>query len=362
MKKTIIKSILIGVVACVFLQSNAFSKEIDKKAENDKSTFSIEFMDDNENGFIISSSPKKQDDTKNLNDEKAKRNELRKLEKEKLLAEKKRVEEKKKRLAEKKKAKEERLAKKKAEEKEKLLAEKKWAEEKKKRLAEKKKAKEERLAKKKAEEKEKQFAERKRDKEKEKQLAEKKAEEKEKQVAEEKKAEEKAKLLTEKKTEDTEDKERLKAEKKEKLAVRKKIIANELANKRKPLKNKSTIQGYIAYQRANSGVSTKCFPTSLRSVLAKVEKRYGVKPIVNSGFRSASYNRRVGGARRSYHIKCMAADIRVPGVGKYVLARYLKAMSGVGGVGTYGCKNIVHVDVGPKRNWHWRCRKRGHKA
>ncbi|MEP6356340.1 MAG: D-Ala-D-Ala carboxypeptidase family metallohydrolase [Hyphomicrobiales bacterium] len=122
--------------------------------------------------------------------------------------------------------------------------------------------------------------------------------------------------------------------------------------------SKGTIKSYVAYRTSGNHVSTRCFPPRLRAVLQKVQRRYGVKPIVNSGYRSASKNRRVGGARKSYHVKCLAADIKVPGVSKYALARYLKNVSGVGGVGTYACKSFIHVDIGPKRSWHWRCRGR----
>ena len=30
-----------------------------------------------------------------------------------------------------------------------------------------------------------------------------------------------------------------------------------------------------------------------------------------------------------------------------------------GGVGTYCHTDSVHVDVGPERDWNWRCRRRG---
>ncbi|MEO1067088.1 MAG: D-Ala-D-Ala carboxypeptidase family metallohydrolase [Pseudomonadota bacterium] len=116
-----------------------------------------------------------------------------------------------------------------------------------------------------------------------------------------------------------------------------------------------TLQKYASFQKAHSRVGTSCFPARLRTVLARVHQRYGTAPVVQSGYRSKAYNRRVGGARKSMHVRCMAADIKVPGVGKYALAKYLKSVSGVGGVGTYACKNFVHVDVGPRRTWHWRC-------
>ena len=123
-------------------------------------------------------------------------------------------------------------------------------------------------------------------------------------------------------------------------------------------KSGKTLKRYVAYRAAHNRVNTSCFPTRLRSVLNKVRARYGATAIVSSGYRSSRHNRRVGGARRSMHVQCKAADIRVPGVNKYQLARFLKTIPSVGGVGTYGCNSSVHVDVGPKRQWHWRCRRR----
>lgn len=119
-----------------------------------------------------------------------------------------------------------------------------------------------------------------------------------------------------------------------------------------------TLASYAAYSVANDRVSTKCFPGRLRKILGQVHHRFGKKPEVSSGYRSAAYNRRIGGSRGSYHTKCQAADIKVRGVDKYVLAKYIRSLPDRGGVGVYGCKGVVHVDVGPRRNWYYRCRKR----
>ncbi|TIL49575.1 MAG: DUF882 domain-containing protein, partial [Mesorhizobium sp.] len=53
-----------------------------------------------------------------------------------------------------------------------------------------------------------------------------------------------------------------------------------------------------------------------------------------------------------------AADIQVPGVSKAQLASYIRTMPGRGGVGTYCHTESVHIDVGPERDWNWRCRRR----
>ncbi len=96
----------------------------------------------------------------------------------------------------------------------------------------------------------------------------------------------------------------------------------------------------------------------LRRLLLKIERHYGKPVLISSGCRSKARNRKAGGARRSYHLRCMAADIKVPGVSKRRLLRYVRGLGGRGGIGTYCRNSIVHVDVGPRREWHQRCRRR----
>tara|TARA_R100001594_G_scaffold28949_1_gene54367 strand:- start:4437 stop:4814 length:378 start_codon:yes stop_codon:yes gene_type:complete len=74
-----------------------------------------------------------------------------------------------------------------------------------------------------------------------------------------------------------------------------------------------------------------------------------------SGYRNPSYNKRIGGAKRSYHMKAMAADIRVKGM---TPAEVKAAIEGLisdgkmeqGGLGLY--KSFVHYDNrGRKARW-----------
>ncbi|MEO5324164.1 D-Ala-D-Ala carboxypeptidase family metallohydrolase [Mesorhizobium sp. CC13] len=111
--------------------------------------------------------------------------------------------------------------------------------------------------------------------------------------------------------------------------------------------------------KQNDNVDVSCLKPSLVRVLKAVEQRFGTKMIVTSGFRDPERNRRVGGAKKSLHMACAAADIQVPGVGKWELATFLRSMPDRGGVGTYCSTNSVHVDVGPERDWNWRCGRRG---
>lgn len=59
--------------------------------------------------------------------------------------------------------------------------------------------------------------------------------------------------------------------------------------------------------------------------------------------------RAAGGAKRSLHLQCKAADIKVAGISEGQLLRYVRTLPGVGGVGTYCGNSVVHVDIGPRR-------------
>ena len=110
--------------------------------------------------------------------------------------------------------------------------------------------------------------------------------------------------------------------------------------------------------KQTEGVDVGCLKPSLVRMLKGVERHFGKKMIVTSGYRDPERNRRVRGARNSMHMYCAAADVQVPGVDKHRLAAYVRALPGRGGVGTYCHTNSVHIDIGPERDWNWRCRAR----
>jgi uncharacterized protein YcbK (DUF882 family) len=112
----------------------------------------------------------------------------------------------------------------------------------------------------------------------------------------------------------------------------------------------------LKVQREN--VQVACLKPQLVGMLKSIERRYGKSVIVTSGYRSPPYNRLVNGAKASLHMSCAAADIQVPGVSKWELANFARSMPGRGGVGTYCHTESVHVDIGPTRDWNWRCSRR----
>ncbi len=74
-----------------------------------------------------------------------------------------------------------------------------------------------------------------------------------------------------------------------------------------------------------------------------------------SGYRSPRTNailakRSRGVAKKSYHLRGWAADVRLKDRSARDIARAAK-MLGVGGVGTYSRSNFTHVDIGPVRSW-----------
>jgi uncharacterized protein YcbK (DUF882 family) len=110
--------------------------------------------------------------------------------------------------------------------------------------------------------------------------------------------------------------------------------------------------------KQNEEVDVACLKPSLVRVLKTIEGHYGRKVVVTSGYRNLDRNVRARGAKNSLHMYCAAADIQVQGVSKWELASYVRSMPGRGGVGTYCHTESVHVDVGPERDWNWRCRRR----
>lgn len=93
---------------------------------------------------------------------------------------------------------------------------------------------------------------------------------------------------------------------------------------------------------------------ALMNELQALRDYLGVPIMINSGYRTPSHNKKVGGVTSSQHLKAKAADIRVPGrTPKQVKTaiEHLIATGAMrnGGVGLYA--TFVHYDIGSVRRW-----------
>ncbi len=80
----------------------------------------------------------------------------------------------------------------------------------------------------------------------------------------------------------------------------------------------------------------------------------GNKPVnINSACRCAKHNAKVGGTKNSYHVKCMAADIKkMPHLTIDEMAKFAE-QAGFRGIGKYN--TFIHVDVRPTpARWDYR--------
>jgi len=112
---------------------------------------------------------------------------------------------------------------------------------------------------------------------------------------------------------------------------------------------------YILRDHRNDDI--RPIDTRLLDLLFRLSRKLGTdEPFhVISGYRSPATNAMLcrmstGVARKSFHIKGKAIDIRIPGAGLRELKKAAMKLK-IGGVGFYPQSDFVHVDVGPVRYW-----------
>ena len=110
------------------------------------------------------------------------------------------------------------------------------------------------------------------------------------------------------------------------------------------------ISWFMRDWRQNKAV--KYDPRNIDNLAAAIHLMDTKEPyLLISGYRTPQTNRMLRGASsNSYHMRAMAADVRLK-------SRTVRQMSGAavkaqgGGVGYYGRSNFVHMDSGPVRTW-----------
>jgi len=86
----------------------------------------------------------------------------------------------------------------------------------------------------------------------------------------------------------------------------------------------------------------------LASQLQILRDHLGKPVILDSGYRTAAHNVKVGGAKHSQHLLAKAADIRVDGISPRALKAIVENLIKqkklyFGGIGLYN--NFLHVDI-----------------
>lgn len=75
------------------------------------------------------------------------------------------------------------------------------------------------------------------------------------------------------------------------------------------------------------------------------------KPLlITSAYRSPEHNRRVGGAKNSYHMQGVAFDVRMENQDPHEFEAAARA-AGFTGIGYYPKSGFMHIDTGPARTW-----------
>ena len=89
----------------------------------------------------------------------------------------------------------------------------------------------------------------------------------------------------------------------------------------------------------------------LVKVLQNVRDHFKMPVVINSAYRTPTYNKKVGGVNASQHIRGAAADISVKGVSSAKVYEYLNGLyPDKYGIGRY--QTFTHIDTRPnKARW-----------
>jgi zinc D-Ala-D-Ala carboxypeptidase len=84
--------------------------------------------------------------------------------------------------------------------------------------------------------------------------------------------------------------------------------------------------------------------------LQELRDKLGVPLIITSAYRSPEHNRKVGGAKNSYHMQGIAFDIRMDNHDPDFFEIAAREV-GFRGIGYYVKQGFMHIDLGPERTW-----------
>lgn len=102
--------------------------------------------------------------------------------------------------------------------------------------------------------------------------------------------------------------------------------------------------------RCKDGSDKILVSTDTVRILQRIRDYFGQPVKINSAYRTPAYNKKVGGATNSQHVKGTACDIAVSNVSPKAVAAFIEAIFPTTGIGLYS--TFVHVDTrGRKVRW-----------
>lgn len=95
--------------------------------------------------------------------------------------------------------------------------------------------------------------------------------------------------------------------------------------------------------------------SKLIDYLQQIRSHFNKPLIITSGYRTKTYNCKIGSNDSSYHVKGMAADFYVKDISPLVVSKYAEKL-GVLGIGYYPTEKFVHIDTRTYK-FFWRSSK-----
>lgn len=84
--------------------------------------------------------------------------------------------------------------------------------------------------------------------------------------------------------------------------------------------------------------------------LQALRDRLGKPLVLTSAYRSSEHNKKVGGAKNSYHMQGVAFDVRMDNHDPHAFEAAARSI-GFTGFGYYPRSGFMHIDTGPARTW-----------
>lgn len=103
--------------------------------------------------------------------------------------------------------------------------------------------------------------------------------------------------------------------------------------------------------RSKDGSNFILIDDLLIDYLQAIRSHFNRSVNINSGYRTASHNVKIGGAKNSKHLEGKAADISIYGVSPLNVARYAQSI-GIKGIEYSSKENYVHIDT-RSINWYF---------